>query len=173
MERVYTAEFESPVGTLRVASTDDGLAYLQLPRASGRGFEGWLARHAPDACATQGWSANRVAIGQVRDYLEGKRTEFDLPLDLRATDFQKTVYERMSKIAYGETLTYAELAEEVGRPSAVRAVGAASGANPIPLVIPCHRVIAKGGHLQGYAGGVRMKGRLLAMEQGPGPGRLL
>ena len=90
---------------------------------------------------------------------------FEIDLDLRATPFQKAVYKHVAKIGYGETLSYSDIAEAMGNPKAVRAVGAANGANPIPLVIPCHRVIARGGALQGYAGGLDLKARLLAMEQ--------
>ncbi|MCZ6464343.1 MAG: methylated-DNA--[protein]-cysteine S-methyltransferase [Proteobacteria bacterium] len=174
MDTVYTAEVDSPVGALRLASTEDGLVYVELPRASGRGFAGWLERHALGAAQREAYAPNRVAAAQICEYLEGKRLEFDLPLDLRATDFQKRVYGAIAAIPYGETRSYAEVASQLGRANAVRAVGAASGANPVPLVIPCHRVIAKDGHLQGYAGGVRLKGRLLAMERArPGQGRLL
>jgi O-6-methylguanine DNA methyltransferase len=101
----------------------------------------------------------------VLQFLEGKRRAFDLPLDLRATAFQLAVYEAVADIPFGEVSSYRDVAEKVGRPRAVRAVGAANGANPIPLVIPCHRVIAKSGHLQGYGGGLDLKARLLAMER--------
>ncbi len=174
MEILHTAEFDSPVGMMRLASTDRGLAYLSLPNASGRGFAGWLERHSPRAHLIDGYAANRLAISQVREFLEGKRAEFDLQLDLRATEFQLAVYREVVKVGYGETCSYGEVAARVGRPKAVRAVGAANGANPIPLVIPCHRIVAKGGHLQGYAGGLPLKARLLAMESArPSQGRLL
>ena len=87
-----------------------------------------------------------------------------MDLDLRATAFQLAVYQCVAKIGYGQTLSYSDIANAIGKPKAVRAVGAANGANPIPLVIPCHRVIARGGALQGYAGGLKLKARLLAME---------
>ena len=89
----------------------------------------------------------------------------DLASTGEATAFQKAVYKCVAKIGYGETLAYSDIAEAIKNPKAVRAVGAANGANPIPLVIPCHRVIARGGALQGYAGGLDMKARLLAMER--------
>ncbi len=163
-ETVHVAEFEAPIGALRLASTAAGLAYLELPHPSGRGLEGWLARCAPDARVVDAFAPNRIAAAQVIEYLEGKRTEFDLPLDLRGTPFQRAVWEALLAIPYGETRSYGDVARCVARPRAVRAVGAANGSNPVPLVVPCHRVIASGGKLGGYGGGLDLKGRLLAME---------
>ena len=165
METVRTASFESPIGTLRVASTAEGLAYLGLPRAGGPGFAGWLERALPEARREEAFAPNREAIRQVLEYLEGKRTEFDVPLDLRGTPFQRDVWNALREIPYGATRSYAEVAARVGNPDAVRAVGAANGANPVALVVPCHRVIQSGGKLGGYGGGLDLKRRLLAMEQ--------
>jgi O-6-methylguanine DNA methyltransferase len=174
MEIVHTAEFDSPLGTFRIASTERGLGYLDLPHASGRGLEGWLRCRAPGATRSEAYAPNRSAIRQILEYLEGKRTDFDLPLDLRGTEFQKSVWSALLEIPYGETCSYQELARRVGKPKAVRAVGSANGANPVPLIVPCHRVIATGGKLGGYGGGLEAKARLLAMERSlPGAGRLL
>ncbi len=161
---IFTARFDSPIGELLVASSELGLCFVGLPRASGRGLSGWQKRHVPDARIAVGYEPNREAIKQLNGFLEGKREEFELALDLRGTPFQLEVYEVVREIRYGESLAYADVALRIGRPAAVRAVGAANGANPIPLVIPCHRVVAKSGQLQGYAGGLDMKARLLAME---------
>jgi O-6-methylguanine DNA methyltransferase len=165
MERVCSAQFESPIGVLRIASTEVGLAYLGLPRAGGRGFAGWLARSARGARHEQAYAPNRDAIRQVVEYLEGKRSDFDIPLDLRGTPFQRSVWNALLEIPYGVTRSYADVARAVHNPNAVRAVGTANGTNPIPLVVPCHRVIATGGKLGGYGGGLDLKRRLLAMEQ--------
>jgi O-6-methylguanine DNA methyltransferase len=174
MEIVHTAEFDTPCGSMKVASTDRGLAYVALPRQSGRGFEGWLRRHAQDARCHEAWAPNQAAIAQICDFLAGKLRDFDLPLDLRATPFQLDVYAALVEIPYGETRSYADIARAVGRPRAVRAVGAANGANPIALVVPCHRVVQTGGKLGGYGGGLPLKKRLLAMEHSaPAPGDLL
>jgi O-6-methylguanine DNA methyltransferase len=174
MDVLHTAEFDSPVGQLKVACSEQGLAYVQLPHQSGRGFDGWRTRHAPEARVERGFEPNRPHMTQLLEFLEGKRREFDLPLDLRGTDFQLAVYREVERIPFGERRSYADVAAAVGRPSATRAVGAANGANPIPLVIPCHRVIGSRGQLQGYGGGLDLKARLLAMEcDGPGQGRLL
>jgi methylated-DNA-[protein]-cysteine S-methyltransferase len=176
MEILHSAEFESAIGLMRAVSSDRGLAYVELPHASGRGLAGWIERHATGARLLEDYARNRLPIAQLREFLEGKRREFDLHLDLRGTDFQMEVYRCVSAIDFGETLTYTDIANAVGKPRAVRAVGAANGANPLPLVVPCHRVVGKGGHLQGYAGGLPLKAKLLAMEMEssqPGQGRLL
>jgi O-6-methylguanine DNA methyltransferase len=174
MEIVHTARADSPIGTLRLASTSAGLAFVELPRASGRGLCGWLRRCMPGATCVEGFAPNRAAIRQIQEYLEGKRCAFDLALDLRGTAFQLEVWSALREIPYGETRTYAEQARAIGRPRATRAVGTANGANPLSLVVPCHRVIASGGRLGGYGGGLDLKRRLLAMEQsGPSQRRLL
>ncbi len=174
MEWVHTAQIDSPIGSLRLASTSHGLAYLELPHASGRGLEGWLRRSLPGVRCEDGFASNRAAAVQILEYLEGKRRTFELALDPRGTAFQCAVWRALLEIPYGETRSYADVALAVGRPNAVRAVGAANGANPLALVVPCHRVIAAGGSLGGYGGGLELKARLLAMERSLSPGpRLL
>lgn len=158
-------EFDSSVGAMRIASSERGVVYLQLPRENGRGFRGWTKRHAPKAELREDYEHNKAYVEQVTEYLAGKRQEFDVPLDLRATDFQLEVYEALQQIRYGELRSYGEVASEIGRPTAVRAVGAANGANPIAIIVPCHRVIASNGHLHGYGGGLELKAHLLAMER--------
>ncbi len=165
MEVLHTADFETTIGSLRIASTERGLAYVQLPHANGRGFDGWRTRHAPDAVVKQGFEPNRIYVSQILEFFEGKRERFELPVDLRGTPFQLTVLEEVARIPFGATRTYGEVARAIGRPTASRAVGAANGANPVSLVVPCHRVIASSGHLQGYGGGLDLKAKLLAMER--------
>jgi O-6-methylguanine DNA methyltransferase len=164
METLYTTRFETPFGSLRVVSSDKGLVYIELPNESGRGFEGWKKTHARDAKVVERRAAHDDVVDQLLEFTSGERREFTMELDLRATEFQLSVYQCVAKISYGETSSYSDIANAIGKPKAVRAVGAANGANPIPLVIPCHRVIARGGALQGYAGGLNLKARLLAME---------
>lgn len=165
METIRTSEFESPVGRMRLGSSDKGLCWLELPTSAGRGFDGWRRVHAPEAEIVPDATANASAREQILEYLAGDRIHFELPLDVRATDFQHAVYEQLLAIPYGETRSYAEVAAAAGNPKAVRATGAANGANPLALVVPCHRVIATGGKLGGYGGGLDLKARLLAMEQ--------
>jgi methylated-DNA-[protein]-cysteine S-methyltransferase len=164
METLSISRFESPIGALRVVCSDKGLAYLELPHQNGRGLAGWMKTRAPEAKLLERRASNDAVIDQILDYTEGGRRLFEIDLDLRATPFQLSVYKHVAKIPYGQTMAYSEIAEMLGSPKAVRAVGAANGANPIPLVIPCHRVIARGGALQGYAGGLELKARLLVME---------
>ncbi len=173
-EIIHSAEFESAIGLVRVVSSERGLAYVGLPLVNGRGFMGWLQSHGAGAQVSNNFAINRRAIGQLSDFINGKREVLDLPLDLRATDFQRRIYEVVAKISYGETLTYAEVAASAGCADSVRAVGAALGANPLPLVIPCHRVLSGSGKLRGYAGALEIKARLLTAESaGPTSGRLL
>jgi len=169
MEIVHTASTDSPIGTFRVASTDVGLAYVELPHASGRGLAGWLRRCLPEARCEEAFAPNRAAVMQILEYLEGKRIDFDLALDPRGTPFQCSVWEALLDIPYGETRTYQEIASRIRQPRAVRAVGSANGANPLSLVVPCHRVVATGGKLGGYGGGLDLKARLLAMERAHHP----
>jgi methylated-DNA-[protein]-cysteine S-methyltransferase len=104
------------------------------------------------------------ATRQLRDYFAGNRRDFDLPLDMQGTPFQKRIWDELLRIPYGETRSYMQVAVAVGAPQAVRAVGAANGANPVPIVVPCHRVIGSSGKLTGYGGGLPLKKRLLELE---------
>jgi|SRR5579862_3362944 len=108
--------------------------------------------------------ALREAVGQLRSYFAGELRDFDLVLDLQGTDFQKRVWHELLHIPYGETRSYSYVANTIGAPKAVRAVGAANGSNPIPIVVPCHRVIGAGGSLTGYGGGLPLKRFLLDLE---------
>lgn len=153
------ARYESPLGLVIVAATDRGLAGLW--------FEG--QRHLPD---TSGWPhapghpVLLQAIAQLSDYFAGRRTAFDLPLDLQGgTAFQQSVWKALVAIPRGSTTSYGALSERVGRPSAVRAVGAAVGRNPVSIIVPCHRVLGRDGSLTGYAGGLERKSALLGLER--------
>lgn len=179
METLFATRFDTGFGSLRIVSSEKGLAYVELPNQSGRGFAGWMKTHARDAKVVECRAAYNTQdthnthnthnvhdemVDELLEFTRGERREFTMELDLRATEFQTAVYKVVAEIGYGETLSYSDIAKAIGNPKAVRAVGAANGANPIPLVIPCHRVIARGGALQGYAGGLTLKARLLAME---------
>lgn len=104
---------------------------------------------------------------QLDEYLSGKRKVFDLPLDLKGTDFQKSVWQAVNEIPFGQTTTYMKLSQKLGNPAAIRAVGAAIGANPILVIVPCHRIIGTNGQLTGYAGGLERKQALLELEGFP------
>lgn len=153
------AYLDTPIGTLLIAG--DANAVLQITFPS----------RGKAAKAEAGWVESQrgpvgEAIRQLREYFAGKRTGFDLPLAPRGTEFQRSVWRQLQEIPYGETISYGELARRVGNPKASRAVGSANGANPLPIVIPCHRVIAGNGTLGGFGGGLPMKQTLLALEQG-------
>jgi methylated-DNA-[protein]-cysteine S-methyltransferase len=120
----------------------------------------WLGRHELPGPSSE------VLEQQVFEFFAGTRKQFDFPLDPIGTEFQKAVWRELLKIPCGETRSYLQIAKAIGRPTATRAVGAANGANPIALVIPCHRVIGSSGKLTGYGGGLEMKARLLDFEQG-------
>ncbi len=148
---------ESPIGTLLVAGDDEALRSIEFPR------EGKPGQPKPE------WHESMrgpvaEAVRQLREYFNGSRTEFDLPLAPEGTPFQCAVWRQLQEIPYGETISYGELAKRVGNPKASRAVGAANGKNPIPIVIPCHRVIGSNGKLTGFGGGLPTKEALLALE---------
>jgi methylated-DNA-[protein]-cysteine S-methyltransferase len=107
-------------------------------------------------------------LRQLAEYFAGDRTDFDIKLAPRGTPFQLDVWRTLQRIPYGETRSYADIARSIGRPTATRAVGAANGANPIPIIIPCHRVIGSNGSLTGFGGGMGVKRRLLDLESGLG-----
>ncbi|MEE9254076.1 MAG: methylated-DNA--[protein]-cysteine S-methyltransferase [Pseudomonadales bacterium] len=148
---------ESPIGDLLVAGDDGVLKLVSFPRGS-------MARE-PD----EGWERNDLEFDEVRrelgEYFEGKRESFDVPLEADGTDFQRDVLGALQQIPYGETRTYGEIAEHLGKPKASRAVGAANGRNPIPILIPCHRVIGSDGSLTGFGGGIDTKEFLLSLER--------
>jgi len=148
--------FDSPVGPLLLAGSRQGLNYVSF--SSGR--------HA--VAVDPGWTENHSlfdgTIRQLREYFAGERKIFSLTLSPEGTDFQRAVWAELQKIPYGETISYKQLADRIGRPKAVRAVGAANGANPIPIIIPCHRVIGNDGSLTGFGGGLPLKKRLLELE---------
>lgn len=163
------------------------MAWFDLPTPIGplrlRGEEGILrsisfsaSRSFPETEGRPSRDPFRDAIAQLGEYFSGSRRRFDLAIRADGTPFQKEVWELLQTIPYGETTSYAELARQLGRPDASRAVGAANGRNPIPIVIPCHRVIGSDGSLTGFGGGLPTKRRLLAFEAArreTGPGRNL
>ena len=163
MKKLFVNSFKTKIGTVRTAATDKGLALICLPGESPRHFETRIAKLFAGRQAQDGGEVNRTAQRQIIDYLDGKRTRFDLPLDLHGTPFQKTALRRVARIPYGKVKTYGEIAAAIGKPRAARAVGSANARNNLPLVIPCHRVVARNG-LGGYGGGLALKRRLLKME---------
>ena len=147
---------ETPIGDLLLAGEDGALAMIGFPKGSMRREPeaDWIFNEKPlaDACE------------QLREYFSGDRQVFDLPLKLNGTEFQVSVLKALQEIPYGQTTSYGEIARRIGRPKAVRAVGAANGRNPIPIVVTSHRVIGSTGDLTGFGGGLDTKEALLRLE---------
>ena len=159
-------DIDSPVGRLRLIASADALVGI------------WFEHGRDAARAAPGLERGTNAIiectrVQLGEYFAGTRREFDLPLEPRGTDFQRRVWQRLTGIAYGDTTTYGALAVALGNAKGSRAVGLANGSNPIPIVIPCHRVIGADGSLTGFGGGLSIKARLLELERGATQPRLL
>jgi methylated-DNA-[protein]-cysteine S-methyltransferase len=149
----YTMPTDTPVGRIVLESDGDVLIGIWLPSASGPARS--AGHDAPPVI--------KETVTQLEEYFARERTEFDVPMELDGTEFQKQVWAELARIPYGETISYGELARRVGRPKGPRAVGQANGKNPIPIIVPCHRVLAGNG-IGGYGGGLPMKRALLAVE---------
>lgn len=153
---MYYCYFDTPIGELLLAGETDALSIIGFPSGS--------MRRDPE----DDWIYNEEPFVDVRaqlaEYFAGERKAFDLPLKLDGTEFQVSVLEALQDIPYGETTSYGAIAKQIGRPKAVRAVGAANGRNPIPIIVPCHRVIGSSGDLTGFGGGLDTKAELLRLE---------
>lgn len=161
---VSRTELDSPIGPLALYGTTEGLMAIVFPRHSRAAVEAWLDRVIGQARIVDDGEVHEAAIGQLEEYFAGRRRDFDLDLDVRGTAFQKRVWDAVRAVPYGQTRSYRDVAVAVGKPTATRAVGAANGANPLPLIVPCHRVIGSSGGLHGYGGGLDVKAKLLALE---------
>ena len=153
---MYYCYLDTPIGELLLAGENDALTMIGFPKGS--------MRRDPEA----DWIFNEKPLAKARrqleEYFAGSRKNFDLPVKLNGTEFQVSVLKALQDIPYGETVSYGEIAKRIGRPKAVRAVGAANGRNPIPIVVPCHRVIGSSGDLTGFGGGLDTKEALLRLE---------
>lgn len=152
---MYYCYLDTPIGELLLAGQDGALAMIGFPKGS--------MRRDPEP---GGYNEKPLARArqQLQEYFAGERREFDLPLELTGTEFQISVLKALQQIPYGETVSYGEVAKRIGRPKAMRAVGAANGRNPIPIVVPCHRVIGSSGDMTGFGGGIDTKEALLRLE---------
>ncbi|HEY6985071.1 MAG TPA: methylated-DNA--[protein]-cysteine S-methyltransferase [Rhodanobacteraceae bacterium] len=157
--------FDSPIGPLVIVCDDEALIQLHLPKAGKPGHVAPEWQRSPNRL--------REARAQLAAYFAGKLLTFDLPLAPVGTSFQRRVWDELLRIPYGDTSSYIELARRLGQPSAMRAVGAANGANPLAIVVPCHRVIGADGTLVGYGGGLAAKRWLLDHERRHAPAPLL
>lgn len=155
-KRITYTLLESPLGEILIAGTQSGLTRIAFQEGT-RAIE-------PPAEWLRDDEALSAATIQIHEYFEGSRRVFDLALSPAGTPFQLKAWKALVDIPYGQTATYGDQANRIGRATASRAVGAANGKNPLPIVLPCHRVIAKSGNLTGYAGGLRFKAALLELE---------
>ena len=158
--RRWHAVTDSPVGPLTVVAIDGAVTGLFMDEQRHRPAQEMFGDPAGDP----GCEPFAAAFSQLREYFEGQRTEFDLPLTLHGTEFQRRVWGALRAIPYGQTVSYGQLADRLGQPSASRAVGLANSKNPVSIIVPCHRVVGADGGLTGYGGGIERKRYLLAHE---------
>jgi O-6-methylguanine DNA methyltransferase len=164
MDKAYYGIFDSSLGVVYIASTEKGVCKIALPKEGEADFFGWLRTRFGLQDVIEDKDKNEGVLAELKSYLAGALREFQSPLDLRGTEFQMRVWQELRAIPYGTTCSYRDIAERIGHPRAYRAVGAANRANPIPVIVPCHRVIGRDGSLTGYGGGLTMKERLLRLE---------
>jgi methylated-DNA-[protein]-cysteine S-methyltransferase len=153
---MYYCYVDTPIGELLLAGSDEALSLIGFPKGSMRRDPepDWIFKEKPFEEARR----------QLREYFDGERKEFQLPLSLAGTEFQLSVWHKLQEIPYGKTVSYGDVAKSIDKPKAVRAVGAANGRNPIPIIVPCHRVIGSHGDLTGFGGGLDTKEALLRLE---------
>lgn len=163
MTTTYTSTLDTPFGPIFLCGDGAFLTGLHFP-----GHRHWPGL---DPAWQRDDESFAVARQQLTEYFAGERREFDIPVRLHGTPFQQRVWQELTRIPHGVTITYAELARRIGRPTATRAVGAANGRNPVSIIVPCHRVISASGELTGYGGGLDNKRRLLELEGATGEQR--
>lgn len=149
-QHTYTDYLKTPIGLLKIDATDDGVCAVDF-----------VEKKCEPAA---GNALTQRCIEQLQEYFTGSRREFDLPLRAKGTAFQQQVWRQLRRVAFGVTASYGDVANAIGNPQAVRAVGAANGRNPIAIIVPCHRIIGSNGDLTGYAGGLPRKEWLLKHE---------
>lgn len=161
---VYCTSFDSKIGLIYVASTDTGACKISVPKQNRREFFGWLRDNFDDNEVVDNKSRNKEVIDQLNRYFNGKLAKFTAPLDFIGTPFQVRVWKELTKIPYGSTISYKQLAKRLGTSKGIQAVGRANAANPLPILVPCHRVIGTDGSLVGYSSGIKTKEFLLKLE---------
>ncbi len=164
-EHIRWSAVDTHLGELFFAASDRGLIRVALPNEEKKKFLRALLEMIPDAEIVEDRDSLKKTGLQLKEFAEGQRKNFDLPLDLRVSPFQGRVLALLRRIPFGETRTYGEIAAMTGKPKAARAVGLACNRNPLPLVIPCHRVIGSDGSLVGFGGGLELKRNLLKFER--------
>ncbi|NGQ95067.1 methylated-DNA--[protein]-cysteine S-methyltransferase [Brevibacillus sp. SYP-B805] len=157
---------QSPIGDLLLASTEKGLCYIgfEADETGLAALQRWCRKQMLPGTPVRDDAMNQAARQQLEEYFAGRRRSFDVPLEMFGTPFQKAVWTALTAIPYGETRSYKEIALAIGAAKAVRAIGGANNCNPIPIIVPCHRVIGSNGALVGYGGGLWIKEQLLRLE---------
>nr|WP_110930379.1 methylated-DNA--[protein]-cysteine S-methyltransferase [Paenibacillus bouchesdurhonensis] len=164
---LHYTEMDSPIGILTLCASDKGLCHIEFGSFADKAdyLRKWADRYYPGAGYISADKPLVLAVAQLGDYFAGTRRSFDLALDFRGTEFQRKVWGALLDIPYGAVVSYKSIAESIGQPKAVRAVGGANNKNPLPIIVPCHRVIGSGGALVGYGGGLSIKESLLSLER--------
>lgn len=163
---IYYDEMESPIGPLTILATDVGVCAIYFGNLETNllAIKVWLKKNGIKGELVKKEEKTIQAITELKEYFSGKRIDFTVRLHLFGTPFQKKVWQELRNIGYGETVSYKEIAKRIGAPKAVRAIGGANNQNPIPIIIPCHRVIGSNGAMVGYGGGLDKKECLLQLE---------
>lgn len=164
-QEIYWTSFIHDEWKMFIAATGKGLCYVGSPNKPFEELVGWATKRFLDYTLVQNESKLQPYITEFEAYFEGKHNPFIQPTDLKGTPFQLSIWNALNDIPYGETYSYTQIAEMIGNPKAVRAVGAAIGANPVLITVPCHRVLAKSGALTGFRAGLEMKEYLLHLEK--------
>ena len=162
--KVYCTSFDSRIGHIYVASTDQGVCKISVPRETRKDFFSWLENQFALDAVVDNKSRNKEVIDQISRYFNGKLAKFTCSLHLFGTPFQTRVWKELGRVPYGTTITYGQLAKRVGVPKGFQAMGRATSANPVPIIIPCHRVVGSDGSLVGYSAGIKTKEFLLRLE---------
>ena len=164
-KNVYWTSLNHSQWNMYIAATTEGLCYIGTPNAPFEELEAWVNKRLPSHTLTEEADILTPHTVGLVDYLKGQRRNYLLPIDLHGTPFQQIVWKALQEIPYGQTVSYSDIAEQIEKPNAVQAVGTAIGANPVLIIVPCHRVIAKSGKLGGFRAGLEMKEQLLELER--------
>ena len=164
VKEIYCSVFENRIGPMLIGVTDRGLCYVGSPGRAFNELEIWARKNYKNVILVENDEVVKPYKTELADYLEGRKQLFSCDLDFKGSPFQESVWAALGKIPYGRTASYSDIAHLIGKPSAVRAVGSAIGANPVLMAIPCHRIIGKNGAITGYRGGLEMKQILLQLE---------
>ncbi|MBU8918361.1 methylated-DNA--[protein]-cysteine S-methyltransferase [Bacillus sp. FJAT-29953] len=161
---IYWSLFNHHSWNFYIAATDKGLSYVGSQNKPFEELAVWAEKRFPGSPLVEDGEKLKPYAAELIEYFEGKRTNFTVPNDLHGTEFQVAVWNALCEIPFGQTKSYSDIANKINKPAAVRAVGAAIGANPLLITVPCHRVVGKNGSLTGYRGGLEMKTQLLDLE---------